>query len=113
MTLCPECGDEFETTGQEKELPVQALQQECPSCGYMVRVSILNYPDSTYEVISPALQGDTCNAQIVGSEDSLGTSECGANAMIRQHKIGSVQGARCAEHMGAHRETALDLRSEL
>lgn len=113
MTVCPECGTEFDTVAQEKELPVQALQQECSSCGYEIGVAIINYPNSTYEVIAPALKGDVCTATISPEDGGLGTTDCGGNAMIRRHKIGEPQGGRCAEHIGAHHEEALGLRSEL
>jgi ssDNA-binding Zn-finger/Zn-ribbon topoisomerase 1 len=100
MTVCPECGVEFDTVAQEKELPSQALKQDCPDCDYTVEVAILNYPNSTYTVIAPALKGDTCG-------------RCDNDAMIRMQRIGCPIEGRCAEHMGAHREAALDLRTEL
>jgi DNA-directed RNA polymerase subunit RPC12/RpoP len=100
MTVCPECGTAFETVAQETELPSQALKQDCPDCGYTVEVSILNYPDGMYTVIAPALKGDTCK-------------QCDNGAMIRMQQIGCPIEGRCAEHMGAHHEAALDLRSKL
>lgn len=106
MTICPECGEAFDTVAQEKELPLQALRQECPGCGYTVEVSIINFPDNSFTVVAPALKGDECE---VGS---LGT-HCDCDAMIRlQHSDSPIEG-RCADHMGLYREAALDLRSEL
>jgi hypothetical protein len=112
MTVCPECGAEFDTVAQEKDLPLQALGQDCPDCDYSVEVAIINYPDSTFTVVAPALKGDTCKAR-VESEDAFGTEHCGDDAMIRMQKIGRPIEGRCAEHMGAHREAALDLRNQL
>lgn len=106
MTVCPECGAEFETDAQEKEMPFQALDQSCPDCGYSVQVAIINYPDGTFTVVAPALKGDVCGARVI-------SDRCGDDAMIRMQKIGEPIEGRCAEHMGAHREAALDLRSEL
>lgn len=100
MTVCPECGAAFETVAQEKDLPSQALKQDCPDCDYTVEVAILNYPDGTYTVIAPALKGDECET-------------CDNGAMIRMQKIGESVEHRCVDHMGAHREAALELRDEL
>jgi len=111
MSVCPECGAEFDTVAQEKELPLQALSQVCPNCEYEVGIAIINYPDGTYEVVSPALNGDICSERVSGS--GFGIDACGNDAMIRRQKIGKPIEGRCAEHMGAHRESALDLRSEL
>lgn len=102
MTLCPDCGTEFDTIGEETSLPIQVLDQACPDCEYEVQVAIINYPPASFEVVAPALKGDTC-----------GTRDCGADAMIRRQKIGRPIEGRCAEHIGAHREAALDHRSEL
>lgn len=100
MTVCPECGTAFDTVAQEKDLPAQALQQECPDCDYTVKVSIVNYPDGRFTVVAPALKGDEC-------------AECGDNAMIRIQKVGASIEGRCADHMGKHREAALSLRDDL
>lgn len=112
MTVCPECGVAFETVAEVEETPRQALQQECPECDYTVQVSILNYADGKFTVIAPALVGDTCDGQ-VAREDEHGTTACGNGAMIRMQKVGRGIEGRCAEHMGAHRETALEMRDEL
>ena len=110
MTVCPECGEDFDTTDSVKELPLQALAQECPSCGYTVDIAIVNYPDNTYEVLAPARRGDVC---IEAVSNGLGLEACGNDAMIRRQKIGRPMEGRCAEHMYAHRETAMDFRDEL
>lgn len=100
MTVCPECGTDFDTIAEDADLPVQALQQQCPECDYDVRISVLNYPGSKYTVLAPALSADTCD-------------RCSSGAMIRIHRIGRPQGALCAEHMGLHHESALEHRSAL
>lgn len=111
MTSCPECGTDFDTVAQEEQLPVMALQQECPSCGYDVGIAVLHYP-SVHEVVAPALKGDTCDGR-VDADPAFATDACGDGAMIRVQRVGDVMEGRCARHMGAHREAALGLRSEL
>jgi rRNA maturation protein Nop10 len=99
MTQCPDCGTDFDTIDQVVSLPTQVLQQECPSCGYTVQVSILNYP-TKFIVIAPALDGDTC-------------MQCGSNADIRSQEIGWGIESFCDEHTPLHYESSLDQRSEL
>lgn len=111
MTTCPECGADFETVAQVKDLPIQALAQECTGCDYSVDVSIINYPSGTFSVVSPALKGDICGERI--SPDGLRLTGCGNDAMIRIQKVGQPVEGRCADHMRAHHETALGLRDEL
>jgi len=113
MTVCPDCGTEFETDAQAKEMPLQALDQSCPDCGYDVKVAIINYPNGMFTVVAPALKGDTCGANIVSEDVRYGTENCGDDAMIRIQQIGDQIEGRCATHMDSHREAALDLRSEL
>lgn len=113
MTVCPECGAEFDTVAQEKEMPMQALAQDCPDCNYTVEVAIVNYPSGEYTVVAPALKGDTCAAQVSSDDIKFGTEKCEDDAMIRMQRIGRPIEGRCAEHMGAHRKAALDLRESL
>lgn len=99
MTICPECGADFDTVAEVTELPVQVLEQSCPECHYDVQVAIINYPNGQFSVVAPAMKGDTCH--------------CGRDAMIRLQRVGGPVGSRCAEHMHAHREAALGLRRKL
>jgi hypothetical protein len=112
MTVCPECGADFDTVAEAKDMPLQALRQECPDCDYSVEVSIINYPDGTFTVVAPALKGDECGGR-VPREGRYGTTTCDDDAMMRMQKLGKPIEGRCVEHMGAHHEAALALRDEL
>lgn len=111
LTICPECGSELDTVSSHKELPLQVLQQSC-ECGYDVGIAIINYPDNTYEVVGPALKGDTCGERI-SRNGRLGVRTCGNDAMVRVDRVGKPMTGRCREHMLGHRERAMELRSEL
>lgn len=112
MTICPECGAALETQDQAKDLPIQVLAQSCPDCDYNVDIAIINYKPGQYEVVAPALRGDSCSERI-SPNGYYGIKSCGRDAMIRIQHVGDIVRGRCAEHMGAHRETALDMRSDL
>jgi len=100
MTVCADCGQTFETTDQVVEKPFHVLQQHCERCGDDVAVSILYYPDTSYEVIAPALIGDQCTT-------------CADDAACRAQRTGGCVEHYCVEHMGLHRQEALSFRSEL
>lgn len=99
LTVCPDCGESFETTDESKDMPIQGLAQSCPSCRYTVDIAILNYYDGTYEVIAPNLDGDQC---IV----------CEGDATMRAQRIGEPIKGWCGDHAGAHRQTALSFATE-
>lgn len=99
ITVCPACDTPLETQAQIQDLPCQALTQECSECDYTTDISILNYPDG-YEAIGQALADDVCE-------------QCDMDAMIRTQRLGKPLTAYCVDHMGAHRETAVALQSEL
>lgn len=99
LTVCPDCGDALQPVAQHEDPPVQVLQQEC-DCGYDVTIAILNYPKSSYEVLGPALPGDTC-------------TECDNGAMVRRQRTMESCTFRCASCIRLDQENALSKRKEL
>lgn len=112
MTACPECGADFETVAQQKELPLQRLEQECPDCGYEVVVGIVNYPDKTYEVIAPSIDEDEACDASVHSDGAFGVEDCGDPPTHRVQKIGEPVECYCIDHIGAHRQAPFDLSDD-
>lgn len=101
MLICPECGDAFDTIADDamESNVVQARQQQCPSCDYTVAMSIINYPDGTYELVAPSLD-DTC-------------AVCGDDATIRTVRVGDTLSGLCDTHCGSHRIAAMDLANDI
>jgi hypothetical protein len=100
MTVCPDCGDELETTDSVSELPLQALSKQCVNCDYSVDISIINYKSNDFAVIAPACQSDTCH-------------RCGSDALIRSQRVGYSVVGLCVEHRWELHRHALALRDEL
>lgn len=98
MTICPECGTDFETVGQKQELPLQQLDQECPDCGYEVTVGIVNYPDHTFEVVAPSLPEIDTECVV-----------CGDPPTHRVQRVGENVKPVCIEHLRSYQQAVFDL----
>jgi uncharacterized Zn finger protein len=110
MTVCPECGTEFDTIDEAvRDDVIQTLRQQCPDCGYEVDVGIINYPDRTFEVIAPAIDGDEVCGARVPADRPYATETCEADPDYRIDAVGTTVELRCTEHAGVHREKSREL----
>lgn len=99
LTVCPDCGVDYDTTNMDTDMPIQHLTQQCPECETTVAVGIINYANNEFTVVGPALDDEQCRA------GSL-RNECGDNAVIRIQRVGDNPQGRCVEHAGAHHDRA-------
>lgn len=87
LTLCPVCDGDLEALGFDDEKPLQTLEQECESstCEFVVRQAVLWFPNDSFTVIAPNVDGDEC-----------GHWDCESEAVARlQHVEEQVTRYRC------------------
>lgn len=100
LTVCSNCGSDYDTIDSAIDGPRQALRQECPECGEQHDIAIVNYPSGSYSVIGPAIESDTC-------------SYCNSTALYRMQRLGNSVDGRCSEHVRGHEEATIRFRSAL
>lgn len=102
MTICPDCGSAMApTVEEESESGVhRALHQNCPDCDHEVDIAILEYPNSEYVVLAPAIDEDVCRY-------------CESDATVRFQRIGKSVVAVCNDHLLLHHGSAFEARNDL
>jgi len=98
ITVCPECDTDYETTAQEVAMPLQRLDQQCPSCGEELTVGIVNYPDGRYVACGPPLPGEDCDEP-----------QCHRSADYRTQWVGKPVSTTCSHHTLSLFESAQSL----
>lgn len=98
ITVCPDCDTAYETTDQTVEMPLQRLEQQCPSCGETVTVGIVNYPDGRYVACGPPLPGEDC-----------AEPQCHRGAELRRQWVGEPVRVSCRQHSLSLFESARSL----
>lgn len=110
VTICPKCGSDMVVGAETEALPIQARVHECSECDHWAHVAIINWPDMTYDVISPALRSDQSCEQTVIDD---GLQQCDADPVYRTQSVGSDPKGMCATCAPSYVHRAMEMAGEL